>query len=130
MAHTDTFIFLNSITWVFFLFFALYFFFVLYFLPSFYKKVRIRFFLKESLKAGGFLTLIDFFSKITFFSGILLNISSSFHYLVFLFNSFNLNFSFYFSNSLTTNFGFFWGFKKFFFFSYLKNYLYIKYLNK
>lgn len=42
MAHSDILIFLNSITWIFFLFLFVYFFLVLFFLPTFYKKVRIR----------------------------------------------------------------------------------------
>ena len=47
MAHSDALIFLNTITWVFFLFLSIYFFFVLFFLPTFYKKVRIRTLVRE-----------------------------------------------------------------------------------
>lgn len=42
MAHSDVFIFLNSITWVFFLFLGLYFILVTLFLPSLYKKIRLH----------------------------------------------------------------------------------------
>lgn len=42
MAHSDTLIFLTNISWIFLLFLFCYFFFVIYFLPTFYKKVRIR----------------------------------------------------------------------------------------
>lgn len=47
MAHSDILIFLNSITWIFFLFLFVYFFLVLFFLPTFYKKVRIRSLIRE-----------------------------------------------------------------------------------
>lgn len=42
MAHGDTLIFLNTLTWVAFLFFLLYFLLVTFFLPSLYKRVRCR----------------------------------------------------------------------------------------
>lgn len=47
MAHSDVFIFLNTVTWVFFAFLLVYYSFVLFFLPAFYKRLRIRFLVGE-----------------------------------------------------------------------------------
>jgi hypothetical protein len=63
MAHSDVLIFLNSITWIFFLFLLVYFFFVLFFLPSFYKKVRIRSLVREFNTRGVFLEALDSLSN-------------------------------------------------------------------
>ncbi len=62
MAHSDIFIFLNSITWIFFSFFAVYLFLVLFFIPSVYKKMRFRSWFSFYLFWTVFLKVTDFLS--------------------------------------------------------------------
>jgi len=62
MAHSDVFIFLNTVTWIFFVFFFIYLFFVLYFLPSIYKKIRFRSFFSVYLVWNSFVMSVDFIS--------------------------------------------------------------------
>lgn len=67
MAHSDALIFLTNITWIFFLFLFTYFFFVLFFLPTLYKKFRIRVLLKSATYLGALLATRQVFVTLIFF---------------------------------------------------------------
>lgn len=64
MAHSDIFIFLNTITWVFFVFFIIYLFFTLFLIPNFFKKIIFRNLYDTFLLWSTFIRVVDLFSSL------------------------------------------------------------------